>query len=599
MKVCCFLLTGCLLCIFITATNLQAQPTPVRIGGGNTAGVQVTGSDSTTTRPQKTIDGLGLLPNAAAASRFLAQSTLGADLEAIQAMQGTSYAEWLEEQCDQPRAFRIEELTRELTIMALDSTFEMGGDVDRIMPRLFFWHTAWWQYTMTSPDLLRQRVALALSEIFVISEVGVLEEYPLALANYYDMLLDNALGNFRDLLENITFHPAMGVYLTHMNNPKAKPEIFRFPDENYAREVKQLFTIGLYELNLDGSRKTDGNGNPIPTYNNKNIQEYAKVFTGLTFGDAYLFGQGPQSELSFTVPMMMVNTWHSPGPKYLLRNDTIPDRSPVDGLADIQDALDNLFNHPNVGPFICRLLIQRLVKSNPSPDYIQRIAQVFNDNGQGVRGDLAAVVKAILLDPEARDCYWTEDPFQGMLREPILRYTQLCRAFNAASDEGLFRNSMYDFYRLTFQRPLASPSVFNFFQPDYQPIGMIADNDLVAPEFQIANSITIIGYANRLHDWLLMENDIMEFDRIFHGEDWDESKEILLNLEDEFALGTDEQLHQLIDRLDLILAHGQLSQETHDIIFQTIQSMPESESEFRVRMAMFLVMVSPDYLILR
>lgn len=577
---------------------LYAQ-NPLYIGEGRTGGVQIRSSDTTTAQPESTLDGLGLLPNLNAASRFLGQATLGADMETIQATAQQSFPEWLEEQFARPRSFRLEDLTRDLTIMALDSTFAMGGNPNRIEPRLHYWHTAWWQYTMTAPDLLRARVALALSEIFVISEVPELGDYPLALANYYDMLLDHAFGNFRDLLEAVTLHPAMGVYLTHLNNPKADPALNRFPDENYAREVMQLFTIGLYMLNPDGTQMLDDNGRPIPTYDNGHIYELAKVFTGLSFGDTYLFGQDPQSEQSFLVPMRMFDSWHQDGPKGLLLGDTIPDRPRVDGMADIRAALDNLFQHPNVGPFIGRLLIQRLVKSNPSPEYIARVTQAFNDNGQGVRGDLKAVIRAILLDPEARDCYFTQDPWQGMLREPIVRYTQLCRAFNAANEEGLFRNAMDDFYRATFQRPLASPSVFNFFQPDYQPIGPVADNDLVAPEFQITNSVSITGYANLLHEWLIYNHDPMEFRSIFSGEKRTDARRTYLDLQDEIALGEIGELGQVIERLNLILAHGQLSQATRSFIYDTITKMETEGPEDQVRLALFLIMVSPDYLVLR
>jgi len=569
------------------------------IGEGRTGAVSVRSSDTSGVSPEQTLEGLSLLPNLSASSRFLGQATLGADFATITQVSQKSYNQWLEEQFATPRAFRLEDLTRDLTITALDSTFEMGGDPNNVEPEMLYWHTAWWQYTMTSPDLLRARVALALSEIFVISELPELEDYPLALANYYDMLLDHAFGNYRDLLEAVTLHPAMGIYLTHLNNPKANPSLNRFPDENYAREVMQLFSIGLYELNPDGTRKLNGAGAPIATYDNEDIYQFAKVFTGLTFGDAFLFGQDPQSEQSLLQPMQMINTWHQAGTKYLLRGDSIPDRSPVDGMADINDALDNLFHHPNVGPFIGRLLIQRLVKSNPSPEYIARVTQTFNDNGQGVRGDLKAVIRAIFLDPEARDCYYVDDPWQGMLREPIVRYTQLCRAFNAANEKGLFRNAMRDFYQLTFQRPLASPSVFNFFQPDYQPIGPVADNDLVAPEFQITNSVSITGYANLMHEWLVEDKDPMEYRSLFSGENRTDAHRTYLDLQEEINMGELNELGQVIERANLILAHGQLSESTRAIIYNMVEQMETESPEEKVRLILFLIMVSPDYLIIR
>jgi uncharacterized protein (DUF1800 family) len=585
--------------VSIAFTSLFAQ-NPVILGGGNTNGMNIsTSDDQGNNTGEQTMDGLGLLPNMSASSRFLQQATLGADLETIEAMTDKSYSQWIDDQFAQPRGLNIEQYTKDITEFVLDSSYTNGGDPNNVRPRLYYWHTAWWQYTMTEPDVLRNRIALALSEIFVISELPELSDVPLSLANYYDMLLDNSFGNFRQLIEDVTLHPGMGVYLTHVNNPKGDTALNRFPDENYAREVMQLFTIGLYELNNDGTQKLDSLGNPIPTYDNEDIAEFAKVFTGLTYGDAFLFGQDPQGHLSFTVPMIMKDFWHHPGEKYLLNGDTIPNRNPVDGMADISDALDNLFNHPNVGPFIARRLIQRLVTSNPTPEYINRVANAFNDNGSGVRGDMKAVIKAILLDEEARDCSMVSDPFAGMLREPITRYTQLCRAFNAYSNAGTFRNDMDDFYNLVFQRPLGSPSVFNFFQPDYQPIGPIDDADMFAPEFQITNSVTILGYANRLHDWIMKTNQVMEYRDFFSGETNDDDRRVNLELTDELNLEEVSEIGALVERLNIILVGGAMTSATRTMITEALESIPEDEWEIRVRMAIWLVMISPDYLILR
>ncbi len=568
---------------------------PVILGQGNNGGMSVTSSG---TGGDKTFDGEGFLPNEIAASRFLAQATLGADLETILAVSQMSFPEWLDSQFVQPKLMDVLQYTQDLTAEAIDSTFAMGDDPNNIQPQMWYWHSAWWQYIMTSPDVLRARVGLALSEIFVVSEVPELGEVPLALAGYYDMLLDNSFGNFRDLLEDVTYHPAMGVYLTHLNNPKSDTALNRFPDENYAREVMQLFTIGLYKLNTDGTRQLDSLNNPIPTYQNADIQEFAKIFTGLTWGDAFGFGQNPQSELSFIQPMKMKNAWHEPGEKHLLNGLVVPNRNPVNGNADIQDALDNLFNHPNVGPFIGRQLIQRLITSNPSHDYIGRVAAAFNDNGQGVRGDMKAVIRAILLDPEARDCALAYDPYRGMLREPITRWTHLSRAFNAFSQRGIYRNDMDEFYLNAFQRPLGSPSVFNFFSPDYVPIGPIDSAGLVAPEFQITNSVTIVGYANRMHDWVMEDNQVMEYRDIFSGE-YNNDKYVNLNLDDELQLDEITDVDELLERLNLILFHGQMTWDTRDRIKEALLLVPQDDWEIRIRMAIFLSMISPDYLIFR
>ncbi len=586
-----------LLFLSLFSSTLLAQS---KIIDSRNSNVTITTShNSSNTSGQNASDGIGLMPNQNASARFLAQATLGADYETIQAVAGMSFNEWLDQQFNLPINASVEQLTKDIVLMSLDSTFAFGLDPNNVDAQRWYWHSAWWDYTLRQHDLLRNRIALALSEIFVISEVPQLDEVPLSLPNYYDMLLQHSFGNFRDLLEAVTYHPAMGVYLTHVNNPKSEPSLNRFPDENYAREIMQLFTIGLYELNLDGTRVLDGMGNPIPTYDNDDISELAKVFTGMTYGDTFIFGQDPQSELSFLQSMQMINSWHEPGTKNLLNGYVIPNRNPVNGAADVDDALDHLFNHSNVGPFFARLMIQRLVKSNPSSGYIERVATTFNDNGNGIRGDMKAVIKAILLDPEARDCSLIDDPHNGMLREPMVRYTQLCRAFNATSVEGIFRSQMNRFYELTDQRPLAANTVFNFFQPDYQPLGDVQQADLVAPEFQITNSITILGYANELHDWIMDENEVMEWGQLFQNENYYYDKTVNIDLSDEITLGTDANLGELLERINLILLAGQMSDETRGIIRNTISQLPEDQSHIRARLAIYLAMISPDYLIQR
>ncbi len=579
---------------------LFGQNGPITIGAGKFSDVIVTSSSaSNASDANSTVQENGFLPNLTAASRFLGQTTLGANYETIVATAEKGEQKWLEEQFLLQPEFTIEEYVKDLTRWAADSVLTNGGDVTRIEPQLRYWHFGWWKYVMSTQDLLRSRVALALSEIFVVSELPQLRNVPLALANYYDMLMKNSFGNFRDLLNDVTFHPAMGVYLTHMNNPKSDPATNRFPDENYGREVMQLFTIGLYELNADGTRKLDGDNNPIPTYDNEDIQEFAKIFTGMTWGDNFLFGRNPTREESYTEPMQMFNFWHESGTKTLLNGVVVPDRNPVDGLADVNDALDNLFNHPNVGPFIGKLLIQRLVKSNPSPAYVARVTAAFNDNGQGVRGDMKAFLTAILMDAEARDCPNADDAFGGMLREPMVRYTQVSRAFNAASEEGTYRNRMDDFYNLTFQRPLGSPSVFNFFQSNYQPIGSVEENGLVAPEFQITNSVSIMGYGNEVHDWVMRDYDVMQYSSIYNGEPTTFPKRVNLDLSYEIQLGEEGKIDELIERLDLILTHGQMTDKTKSLIRSAVADIPDHRAYYRGRTAIFLTMMSPDYLIFR
>ena len=253
----------------------------------------------------------------------------------------------------------------------------------------------------------------------------------------------------------------------------------------------------------------------------------------------------------------------------------------------------------SVGPFIGKLLIQRLVKANPSPAYIARVTAAFNNNGQGVRGDMKAMIRAILLDEEAADCPMAEEALDGMLREPMVRYTQLMRAFNATSPSMIFRNDMNEFYAFTFQRPLASPSVFNFFQQDYQPIGPIEENGLVAPVFQIANSVSTVGYNDLLHEWIFDEN-YLEYQSLFSGEvKQSDFTEAYLDLSDELALQDTDNIGTLVERLNLLLMHGNMTDRTRALLTNALKRIPEERIEYRVKMAIYLVMVSPDYLIFR
>ena len=275
----------------------------------------------------------------------------------------------------------------------------------------------WFRNAVTGQDQLRQRVAFAWSEIMVVSQVGALNNLPYSVSSYYDLLATQGLGDFRALLESVTLHPAMGVYLSMLGNQKPNTAGTIRPDENYARELMQLFTIGLVELNLDGTARLDGAGQPIPTYTQPIIEGFAHAYTGWTYAGApNELPQARPTAANQVVPMQLYASYHDTGPKRVLGGVTIP--AGQSGAQDLDAALDNIFAHPNVGPFIAQRLIQRLTASNPSPDYVRRVAQRFNDNGRGVRGDLAAVVKAILLDPEARG---STTATTGKIKEPLLR----------------------------------------------------------------------------------------------------------------------------------------------------------------------------------
>jgi uncharacterized protein (DUF1800 family) len=435
-----------------------------------------------------------------------------------------------------------------------------------------------WYRLITSSDQLRQRIALALSEYFVVSLNGVSTQWAqFAMAAYWDMLCANAFGNFRQLLEAVTLNAAMGIYLSTRSNRKEDPATGRAPDENYAREVMQLFTIGLWELNLDGTTKTNGSGQPIETYNQDTITNLARVFTGWDLDTGLL---GAASPTQFALPMKHTAAWHSTLAATFL-GTTVP--AGTDGVAALKIALDTLFNHPNVGPFFGRQMIQRLVTSNPSPAYVARVATAFNNNGHGVRGDMQAVIRAILLDSEARSDDTLSLPNGGKLREPMLRFIQWARTFNAKSTAGTWK--IYDLSdpatRLA-QSPLRSPSVFNYFRPGYTPPNSaVATAGLVAPEFQITNEPTVAGYLNFMQS--VIANGIAD---------------VKPDYTNELSLVGDPTA--LVKRINLLLAANQVSAATEAAIITAVTSISASTSAGqlnRVRAAILLVMACPEYMV--
>ncbi len=320
--------------------------------------------------------------------------------------------------------------------------------------------SVWLQHALTAEDQLRQRVAFALSQILVVSsKEPPLAKYGDGLAWYYDILLKHSFGNYRDLLQDVTLSPAMGVYLSMQGNRKANPRKNTFPDENYAREVMQLFSIGLYQLDSSGQAILDDQGQKIPSYQQADVENLARVFTGWDIAENKRYGHSRSGR--YDTFMELNPKQHDYGAKVLFGQPIAADLS---AKKELEISLDLLFNHPNVGPFISRQLIQRLVSSNPSPAYVARVAKVFNNNGKQVRGDLGAVVQAILLDAEARG------PVAApavKLKEPLLRYVGFLRAFSAQPKADNYR--LRGMSKTFGQGPLRSPSVFNFYQPDYIP----------------------------------------------------------------------------------------------------------------------------------
>ncbi len=409
------------------------------------------------------------------AVRFLNQTTFGASEETIAELQDIgSYEEWIDRQLD----------------MTMTSTF------DNLVPfgsssNDTYRHRVWWDHAMRAPDQLRQRLAFAYSQLFVVSDNDyTLSNSQWAVAHYYDMLGAGATGNYRDLLEQVTLHPVMGIYLSMMRNERADEARRVRPDENYAREVLQLFSIGLHELNNDGSRKL-ASGQPIPTYDQVVVENFARVFTGWNFANQTWTDNNIARESKRT-PMVPNEEYHDRGAKTLLGGTTLP--AGQDARTDMEGALDNIVAHANVGPFIARFLIQRFVTSNPSGAYVGRVADVFNNSG-GTRGDLRAVIKQVLLDDEARRGHETMASQFGKFKEPLLRLFQLWRAFDAVPGPSAAPD-LFRFYSkppsqirvITGQAPLSSPSVFNFYLPD-NPLR--PDSDLVAPEQQILTEVNV------------------------------------------------------------------------------------------------------------
>ena len=407
--------------------------------------------------------------SAAVAARFLEQSSWGPTAATIAQVQQGDLPTYLQQQFTAPI-----------------STYVTPGPDDKID----FVQDQFFVNAVQGPDQLRQRVSFALAEIIVISGIGPNIKSPTAFSLWMNMLQNDAFGNFFNILSDVTLSPGMGSYLNMANNNGCSTRCR--PNENYAREVLQLFTIGLYQLNPDGTPMLDKNGDLIPTYGQDEIDGFGQLFTGWTYppqpGKTAHFFDGPY----YSGPLLSFQKHYSKASKTLLNGFTIPGGGNIQ--TDLTSGLQNIFNHPNVGPFICQQLIEKLVTSNPIPAYVSRCTQVFNDDGTGVRGNMEAVISEILLDTEARR---GDDPSQlqasdGHLREPLLHILASMRAVNAATD-GVNLNN---YGSGMLQAPFLSPSVFNFYPPDFQ----LAGTGLVGPEFDILNANTTFARVNFIND---------------------------------------------------------------------------------------------------
>jgi uncharacterized protein (DUF1800 family) len=453
-------------------------------------------------------------------------------------------------------------------------------------------YQSFWRNALAADDALRQRVAFALSQIFVVSlnDMNV-SQRPRGVASYYDMLGRNAFGNFRTLLEDVALHPMMGLYLSHLRN---RGDGDRAPDENFAREVMQLFTIGVHRLKEDGTRVMDGNGQSVETYGNEDVTGIARVFTGWSWAgpdtesSRFNGGGSPTYANRDIEPMQPYAQFHSEAPKAFLGaicpGGTMP-------RASLACALDVLFTHPNVGPFIGRQLIQRLVTSNPSPAYVARVARAFADNGQGVRGDMKAVIRQVLLDPEARNAPADTDASYGKVREPLLRMTALMRAAKATSTSGQYQIHNTDDPGTSLgQTAMRSPSVFNFWRPGYTPPNSeLAMSGLVAPELQIANESSAAGYLNTMQA------------AIQNG--YGSNNDVKLDIGELQAIAHDADA--LLDRIALLLTNGSYRVETRTRIKDVVNSVVvptvgdtaiANARRDRVRLALYLTIASPEFL---
>lgn len=504
------------------------------------------------------------------AARLLTQATFGPRRGEIDALTGGDINAWVDAQMALPNTSHRSRTMAELVYTPIT------GNTNPTRPLPFHRQQAWMYNVLQGPDQLRQRVAFALSEILVVSDSTLQSDlYTEGLANYYDFLANQAFGSFRTLIEQVSLSPIMGAYLSHLRNAKADPVAGTNPDENYAREIMQLFTIGLIQLQPDGTLKLDAQGQPIPTYDNTTVTEMAKVFTGWGFFSTLTnpnFRSAPQNYIS---PMMTYAASHEPAAKTIISGTTIP--ANLGGPEDLRRALDALVAHPNTAPFIARQLIQRLVTSNPSPAYVYRVASRFGSNG-----DLGAMVRAILTDYEARSPVVAANPGFGKLREPLLRLTGFLRSFNAAAQSGHYAVSFNNPESNIAQTALRSPTVFNFFEPGYVYPGPLAAAGLVAPEFQITTDTTAISTPNFFRDTIF---------RAATGTN--AANTTTLNLSTEQSLVSNPS--SLLDHLNLVLCAGQMSATTRSRILTALAALTTSTSTLeRAQTAVLLTVTSPD-----
>jgi len=542
---------------FVASNELQAM---VSVPAGTTTlSVLVTNPNPGGTG-SNTANATVYLTSVATAARLLDQATFGPTLGTIQQVQTVGVDAWITQQfntADTPLA----NIPSPLPALCLSANTPTNCE-----------ESEWWQTVLTGPDQLRQRVAFALSEIFVISSDT---DNATTITYYHNTLAQDAFTNFYTVMNDVTTSPGMGAYLNMLNSAKAPAG--EIPNENYPRELMQLFTLGLDLMNSDGSLQLDGSGNPIPTYTQAQVQEFAAAYTGWTYATASggVPTKFPNSTANYLAPMVAVESQHDTTAKALLNGTVLPAGQTAE--QDLAGALTNIFNHPNVGPFVCKQLIQHLVTSTPSPAYVARISAVFANNGNGVRGDMQAVIRAILEDSEARAGDTNPNYDGGHLREPMLWMTEFLRAVgftNTDANGSYFSLSNYS--NNLSQRPYRSGSVFNFFPPSY----VIPESTLNAPEFDLENSASAILRLSLADSFV--NNKITSF---------------TIDLSATSMLGQLAAVSpgEMVDKLGEIFMHGQMPSDMRNEIMGAISGLGTAQ---QVRVATYLVITSSQYKIM-
>ena len=513
--------------------------------------------------------------------RFLEQASFGPTPSLIDYVKNIGIEAFIEEQFAAPKTQypaypyvtpnRPDSCVDDRTLPVTPTSYCARDNYTLFQLQLEFFRNA-----LRNPDQLRQRVAFALSQILVTSGVDVNHVY--GMSRYQQIFLDKAFDNYENILTAITLSPVMGEYLNMVNNDKPNATTGSTPNENYARELLQLFSIGVYDLRPDGSVLTDQNGMPIASYSQAEVEGFAHVFTGWTFPTLTGTPTNFSFQRNYLYDMVPISSRHDTGAKLLLDGAQAPAGLSIQ--QDLQNAIRNVFAHPNVGPFIGKQLIQKLVTGDPSPGYVSRITAVFDNNGQGVRGDMKAVIKAILLDPEARGDKKL-DPAYGKLREPVLYITGMARALNTNSDGVFFRTQAGGLGQPVFY----SPTVFNYYPPDYQVPG----TTLLGPEFAILNSTTAINRINYANAFLF---NTINPDSSVYG-----ATGTQLDFASLQALASNPTT--LVDELNRRFLHGRLSDAMKTAIVTAVNAVSSTDSLGRARTAAYLVVTSPHYQIQR